>query len=199
MTRKRECLQAYFAGLFDGEGTVGVYNTDGHWRLSVGIHQIEPLSIGLLWTEYSEATFKWTADKRFQFNLYGDNARRFLEDLKPYLILKSDQVKLALAFLNYKSRLQAERRRTGNRPNAPYTVREHSRFQWFSDRLKDAKRSIGVNSVNTWPDKSREYRSKRDEAESDVKQIREHLEGVETRLSESNKARSAPEKDIVQS
>jgi len=197
MTRKREKLQAYFAGLFDGEGTVGVYFTGGVWRLSVGIHMIVPLPIGLLFQEYPEATFK-KIDGAYRLNLYGETARRFLEEMKPYVVYKHEQIKLALSFLNYSSRYRADRRRKKLPMNAPYPAHFHRRAQQIADKMKEQKGTLGVNSVELWPSKSRQYRAKQDEAESDVKKIREHLEGVETRHSESVEATSAPEKDIVQ-
>lgn len=200
MVRKREKLQAYFAGIFDGEGSVGVYNTSGAWRLALGIHMQEPLPIGLLWREYPESTLKeWVlpnGKSRFQFNLYGTSARRFLEEIKPYSIVKHEQVVLALAFLNHQSRYQANKRRFGL-PHGAYPADYHTRCDNLAQKLKDEKKPIGVNSVETWVEKSRQYRSKLDEAASDVILIRERLEGVETRHSESVEATSAPEKDIV--
>lgn len=196
MTRKREKLQAYFAGLFDGEGTIGVYLTGGAWRLSVGIHMIVPLPIGLIFSEYPEGTFK-KINGAYRFNLYGENARRFLEEIKPYVVYKHEQVKLALSFLNYTSRFRADRRRKNLPMNAPYPAHFHHRAESISQKMKELKGSMEVNSVELWTTKSRQYRAKLSEAESDILKIREHLEGVETRHSESIEATSSSEKDIV--
>lgn len=103
--------------------------------------------------------------------------------IKPYSIIKLDQIKVGLSFL-------AHRRRDHSRTKAPRG--ECARCDWFESTIKELKQ---VNSVNL--PEMREYRAKPEEVGKDQKSVRELLERVETRLSESNKTNSACEKDIV--
>lgn len=217
MTRKREKLQAYFAGLFDGEGVVGLYwmnngRGGGSWSLRVAVNMIDPRSIGLLHREYPEAKFYCkeydkhknpTYKPYYVWSLHGRNAERFLSEVKPYVILKQDQVKLALTFLAHQGREAARARRDGNTGRYfRYSEAWHKRTQQLAEKLKQAKLiPSGVNSVNSLlRHELREYRSEPEDVEQDVKHILSLLESVETSVeaSTANKTNSAPEKEIVQ-
>lgn len=212
MTRKRENLQAYFAGLFDGEGTVGIYkqplrNGDS-WTTAVTatISMVDGcIPIGLIQKEYPEG--KLRKSKRqgnrqniwiLTFNHY--NAEKFLREILPYTIVKHEQIKLVLSFLQYKRQFQRSRKRN-NLGNFVLETQDHwNRCEWFIDKVKEKKlENSWVNSVNALSNHGlREYRAKLEEVEEDIIFLRETLESVETRLSESNKTKSAQEKEIVQ-
>jgi hypothetical protein len=216
MTRKREKLQAYFAGLFDGEGVVDLYwmnnnKGGGSWSLRVAVNMTDPRSLGLLHREYPEAKFyakRYDAEKHptykpyYVWSLHGRNAERFLSEIKPYVILKQDQVKLALTFLAHQGREHARIRRLRLNTNVGYSGAWHKRTQQLADKMKRAKLIPSeVNSVNLLLSHGlREYRSEPEDVEQDVKHILSLLEGVETsgEASAANKPNSASEKEIVQ-
>lgn len=206
MHRKRENLQSYFAGIFDGEGTVGLYQMgDRQWSLRVAINMTDPRAVGLIWAEYPEGKlYSYEYKNRpntkpyYKFGIHGTKATTFLKEIEPYVILKHDQVKLGLSFLAHQSRYYSQKRKDGFSRYVSYPDEYYKRTLSIANKMKQAKQFIGVNSVNLLAKHGlREYRATLDEVERDVVTIREHLESVETRLSESNKAISVPEKDIV--
>src|SRR3990167_6721571 len=98
--RKRTQLQAYFAGLFDGEGTLGIYanrserSHSSYW-LKVSIQMVDGSSIALLQKEYPEGRIRIDGRQRqgthnlvVNFDLNGNNAYRFLKEIKPYVLIK---------------------------------------------------------------------------------------------------------------
>jgi len=205
VNRKRSQLQAYFAGLFDGEGFVGPNGPDRN-SISVVIGMCDPRAVGLIWREYPEARLYLRPAKPgtklmyvARFNYY--NAYNFLRDIRPFSLVKREQINVALAFLAHRRRdhlagkhLDSIGRRNGFNCNG--------RCDALLQKLYALKKSDpkGVNSVNLY--ELREYRAKPEEVALDVEiistKLRELLEGVETRVSESNKPISAPEKEIVQ-
>ena len=195
MNRKREKLQAYFAGIFDGEGSVGIYNKGGR-RLTLHVTMSEPLGILLLHREYPEATFytklpKGAKKYQYVFELQGFKAHDFLKDIKPYTIIKHEQISVALSYLVHRRREKAKAYH--HRSDCTHCI-------WFENTMKALKiPDNGVNSVNLWTEMSREYRSKLAEVKDDIEFMLKRLEGVETkhRALPPVEARSAPEKDIV--
>lgn len=207
MNAKRAALQGYFAGIFDGEGSVGIYkfNSNGkyfHYNIKVTVNMQDIHAVGLLWREYPEGRLYCTkARDAYIFELYGSNCYKFLKEIKPFTLIKYEQVKIGLSFLAHMRRNQRKRKGFGKEGNF---IANSEAYNRRCDKLvqmcKNKKHRIdkGVNSVNTLlNNEMREYRAKRSEVELDVKLIREHFESVETRLSENNKITSAPEKDIV--
>lgn len=208
MNRKRECLQAYFGGLFDGEGSVGVYlqkskviTGRANPRLTLHVTMCEFAPISLLHTEYPEATFYVKVPSgyhkvQYVFELQGNQAYKFLNEIKPYVIAKHEQVKLALTFLS-EYRRASEKYGRQNKPESYYR-----RCDTIIEKLKALKiPAQGVNSVNALLEhQMREYRAEREDVEADIVYGTKLLEGVETKLRtlQSNKAISSPEKDIVQ-
>lgn len=188
MTRKQGQLTAYFAGLFDGEGSVGIYRMGGTYKLSAIVNMDNPTAVALLKREFPEAVFsKRRRDVghdyyRVAFNHY--KAYEFLKVIEPFVLVKRSQVKLGLAFLAHRRRERVKSRVHKN---------PCSRCESLTAKIKNLKQVKSVNLHDL-----REYRAKPEEVEADKRLIRELLEGVETRLSESNKAVSACEKDIVQ-
>lgn len=100
----------YIAGFFDGEGTIGVYKTNGknHWDLTVKISQQNPEIIVLIYAQFPEAKFQ-PGHTVWEVRFYGENSRRFLELIKPYAICKLRQIELALSFLNCGNREEIAR------------------------------------------------------------------------------------------
>lgn len=194
MTRKREKMQAYFAGIIDGEGTicitrqVGKVSKNGdRWNptyvASVSVTMCDPRAVGLLFREYPEGYFAETGvtstgRPKWEFRLTQNAAYQFLVDIKPYLIIKHEQSKVALSFLVYTRKMRATPGWNASEKPMSYWHRLEDLYQKCR-ALNGATK--GVNSVNLLLDhEMRQYRSKRDDVEQDVRTILGRLEGVET-------------------
>jgi hypothetical protein len=200
MNRKRSQLQSYLAGVFDGEGHVGIHKQEkGSYQLKVCMQMDDPQAVMLMWREYPEAILSHHHEKKFwKVALNQHKAARFLEEIIPFLIVKKEQAKVARSFLSHRAQ-----EHTGKRSGGTQCGRCQYLFAALLKARSDNKR---VNSVNAFLDyELREYRAKREEVEQDVQQINARmkvlLEGVETRHRDSTpvEAISALEKDIVQS
>lgn len=95
---------AYLAGIFDGEGTVGIYENGARgWQFQVMITNCD---IGLLWwinerisgtiSEKTRSKKEWR--RGFTWRVTGDRAADFLKLVQPYSVIKRDQISLALEF-----------------------------------------------------------------------------------------------------
>lgn len=217
--RKRSQLQAYFAGLFDGEGCVqvNVYTkTTGAKELTVRvtIEMTEPIGVALLHKHYGGYFKKIDSNNfpskqgkysnmkpRYHWQLYGLSCYDFLKEIEPFVLIKWEQVKVTLSWLSYYRQEQANRKNLiGGTAGRPYSKEFWEKAERTDNILRKLKipEINGVNSVDILSrHEMRQYRSKPEEVADDIKYLRELLEGVETRLSESNKAISSPEKDIV--
>lgn len=208
MNSKRSTLQGYIAGIFDGEGSVGIYKikTDKEgqyfrYTVKIMVCMRDPLAVSLLWREYPEGRLYKDRNDMFVFHLWDNNCYRFLKEIQPFSIVKHEQVKIALSYLAHYRRNRAKRSSNKESNFAPNGNRYNRRCDKLVEMCKEAKdrANKGVNSVNALlGHELREYRAKRDDVEADVKAILQQLEGVETRLSESNKTTSAPEQELVQ-
>lgn len=208
--RKRTQLQSYFAGLFDGEGSVGLYpdsNNRRSWRLMVTVKMTDGASIGLLKKEYPEGVFKISTKDNpkhaptVEFILYGNNCYRFLKEIKPFVIIKWQQVKVSLSYLVHLRKLHGVQPGRGDHH---YPCERCERLAETIKRLKvvEEKGMITVNLLREH--EMREYRSEPEQVEQDIRDItgyyKDAQEALETRLnsSTSNKAISLPEQDMVQ-
>jgi len=207
MSRKRGQLTAYFAGLFDGEGSIGIYHrtinrTNPVWKLRVGIAMCDPLALALLKREYPEALFWLKQSKNpnhndvYIFELNDFQAEQFLKDIKPFVLIKWQQVKVGLSFLAHKRKATFSYRNLRNEKGQllPFPEDFHKRCEKLAETMK-ALKTIRVNSVNTH--EMREYRAKPEDVVADEQYIKQLLESVETKDSESIEPISALEPDIV--
>lgn len=198
--RRSKQLLAYFAGIFDGEGSVGAYYKNGTCKLNCSIAMDDPTAIMLFWREYPECALRRMhrvgGRDYFVFALNHYKADRFLEDITPYCLVKWPQVKVARSFLAHRRRDHQGRR-----------IGECQECRRFCEKLKALKTPDpqGVNSVNTLDLHGlREYRAEREVLDDDLRAVTakwaELREGVETkhRASKPVEATSSPEKDIVQ-
>lgn len=93
---------AYFAGFFDGEGMVAIYPRK--YVAALANTDVRPLQRAQeIWGGY---ICSQNADTRpaairdlWRWQIYGHNARAFLEDIRPYVILKSEQIDVYLEAL----------------------------------------------------------------------------------------------------
>lgn len=202
MNRKRSQLQAYFAGIVDGEGHIGIRHNDTTYGARVHLQMDDPQALLMIWREYPEATINYrqhTTGKPFyevRFSHY--KSERFLRDCLPFLLVKHQQAKVALSFLAHR---RQEHFHLGARGNKDCGRCERLCAALLALRAADKK----VNSVNALLEHElREYRAKPEDVADDVAvisaKVTELLEGLETRLrsAQTNKTISAFEQDIVQ-
>jgi hypothetical protein len=210
MNRKRSQLQSYFAGIFDGEGHVGIRRTaDDSFVLQVMVNMNDPQAVLLMWREYPEAHTRLVQNasgtQGYHIQYSQHKAYTFLKELLPFTIVKHEQLKIALAFLAHRRRDHVN---DGWMKGQPRGTRKPvcERCAKYEQQLKAVRaESKRVNSVNALLEhQMREYRAKPEEVSNDVAamsaKVTELLEGLETRLSQAtdNKAISAREQDIVQ-
>lgn len=197
-SRRTTQLIAYFAGLFDGEGTVGAYQVrDGKdFTLKVAIAMTEPAAILLLMNEFPEAKLSYRPRKvgnhQIVATFNGLTGYEFLLAIEPFAIVKWEQVKLALAFLAHK------RRTFGSKKHHPCEYCESTAAQLVKLKSPDLNAVKTVELLRRHG--LRQYRAKPEDVEQDCTSILKNFrERVETRLSPSmdNKAISAAEQDIV--
>lgn len=93
---------AYSAGLFDGEGSVGIYKFGMDYRVLVqfGMTDLAPLEkMAALWgSRPHQVRRKFGETKVWHWKLYGGNAKFMLQQMLPYLTNKKPQALLALEF-----------------------------------------------------------------------------------------------------
>ena len=100
----------WLAGFFDGEGCCGLYANKHHPQvmLTVVVVQKDRTVLDEISVAYPEGKVvlgPMTGGlgkpcKTYRFRLYGQNARRFLEDIQPHVKVKRVQVDIALKFIN---------------------------------------------------------------------------------------------------
>jgi len=206
VNRRRSQLQAYFAGILDGEGHISISQHGTTYKGAISVGMDDPQAVMLLWREYPEALVTYRPHKpsdpnskfewRIAFNHY--KGYQFLEDVLPFLVVKYEQAKVLRSFLAHRRRDHSLATRF-QRPGGRCERCEKLRLSLLAIRA----RTKGMNSVNALLEhEMREYRAKPEEVAEDVSVItakmRELQDGVETRVSESNKPISVPEQEIVQ-
>ncbi len=105
---------AYFAGFFDGEGTLGIYN--GRHVVCLANTDARPLRRAQeLWGGhlYRMKRQKYAVRDIWHWNIYGHAARPFLEAILPHSQLKKEQVEVFLAVLPHVPVGRGTRRRPG--------------------------------------------------------------------------------------
>lgn len=98
-------LVAYLAGFWEGEGTIAPGNASTGW-LSLVVRMAnrrrEPLDLAVsLWgggVSRTNMVHNWNLSKR-------DAVRKFLTDVRPYCLVKTGQVALALEYLSIEQAL----------------------------------------------------------------------------------------------
>ena len=112
---------AYAAGLFDGEGCVYIATKGNRWfypRTDVGMTTKGKALLDMMCQKYGgkvrkfrEATDKWEA--AWTWNLLNRDTEPFLRAIQPHLVIKQEQVRLVLKFLEMHDALP-KRPRKGN-------------------------------------------------------------------------------------
>ena len=96
-----EYRKAYFAGFFDGEGCISLVR--GGPTIAVAVVQVDRAPLDLLSSTYGGKVnlhgkpAKESHQQAYRWQVYGSRARVFLEDVRPYLIVKAEKTDEALA------------------------------------------------------------------------------------------------------
>ena len=102
-----ELTKAWMAGLFDGDGFVACYKSNGkypQYKTQAGVVNIDRQALMLFYTHYSGAIRyrKQTSVKhqlRSDWRVSGRKMREFLKDMAPYSVIKKQRIALTLEFL----------------------------------------------------------------------------------------------------
>ncbi len=103
----KKTTKAYFAGFFDGDGSVTICKREGRKTNHSATHYMlvqitngvkEPLDLVSKIFGGSYHPVKTSTGRAWKWALTGEKARIFLEDMYPYLIVRKSAVKLALEF-----------------------------------------------------------------------------------------------------
>lgn len=104
---------AYAAGLIDGEGCILIQESKGptyHHLVTIGMTEKALAVLRAMQREWGgalkcarPATEKW--DAAFAWTVAGDAATRLLTDTQPYLVLKTEQARIALRVAEIKKEL----------------------------------------------------------------------------------------------
>ena len=96
------CIEAYAAGMIDGDGSIQIQRISiGRFRLVVYLSGCNPAPLDELQSHWgggiTETTLR-TGRQYFRWGLTSTRAANFLEEILPYLRGKFDQATLALKF-----------------------------------------------------------------------------------------------------
>lgn len=104
---------AYLAGLFDGEGSVGIYeftkkDRNSNWQFKVEITNTDwrimqwlENTVGGIVTKKSMPKSKPNWRQGYSWHIQGQNAEIFCNLIKPYTIIKTDQLDACLYFRKF--------------------------------------------------------------------------------------------------
>ena len=220
MTNKDKCFLSYVAGLLDGEGYIGIIkgnNWMGHryWLSHIEICMTDPLSLLIISSLYSQFHFSVRKIKSNRKQAYRisiqktDDCYRFLKLIQPYLFVKWEQAKIMLSYLAWRRKnlwltnginwLSGDKKVEREKLLDEYH-KKSEKFYWLL-RQKKQESLNGVKTVELLNRMDlRQYRAKREDVDNLRDQVKNLLEGVETKMRQStdNKSINAPEKDIVQ-
>ncbi len=117
MINLTETEKAYLAGIFDGEGNIGYYKANGSHAIYVQITNTDSRVISWLVSRIDygyvktrkrhvnrKPVWEWLIRNR-------DNAIEFLNTIKPYLVIKLDQVDLLLSLMNDERLLRGDKKK----------------------------------------------------------------------------------------
>jgi hypothetical protein len=110
----------YIAGLFDGEGSIGIYNRKDRYngvclrtQLTQNKTKESFLILNFLKDKYGGnlSEQKTLSDGiKYNWQLNPKGVEKFLKDIKPYLVLKNTQAQLALFWLKNRPKVKRDKR-----------------------------------------------------------------------------------------
>jgi hypothetical protein len=134
---------AWAAGFFDGEGTVGVWQLRKRGRvyyyLSVSVGQVDRRPLVALQGRYGGSlglSIRPTGHAAWKWQLVTQAAALFLADIRPYLMVKQEQVDLALTFQT--------RRHAGRDGRSGYELAEQQAVYEAMKEVKHERSSVLV-------------------------------------------------------
>ncbi len=131
MTKPHEL--GWAAGLFDGEGSLGIYRDkrSNSAKLDVSLTMIDKDPIDKLYEMLGGIYAEYTRPERltYRWSVYGKLATAPLLMIYPYLILKKDQVRVALEFLAWQD----------ERGSGAYTPEEYAKSEMYITLIKRLK------------------------------------------------------------
>ena len=123
----------YLAGLFDGEGSVGLYKNGGRWYIRVSVSNSVPAPLFLIKEVYGGSIIRYKqVDHKFvmyRWQAVCVSADSFLKDIAPYVIIKKEQVETAI---EYRDKFK---KNNGKHLSSEETILR----EWYADRLKTLK------------------------------------------------------------
>jgi len=209
MTNKDKCVLSYFAGLLDGEGYIGLTRQKpktnrwelGHWNYRPIVLIMMNDAIGLLFLKHLFPEFQihyrpayGRRNRPYELKIDGIKCYDFLKKIKPFVIVKHEQVAILASYIAWKRKYIAKIKNTAL---LGYDEEYWKVSEKFYNLLREKKKPYnGVNSVKLLEQMSlRQYRAKL----ADVEKLREGVTTMVRQLNEkeANKPISAPEQDIV--
>lgn len=91
----------YIAGLFDGEGCIGIYPNHKNYRIMVTLNNCDKRPLEEFTERYGGTVIPSGNGKNFTcyvVQLYSENAAAFLEDIVEHLFIKKGAAEVALEF-----------------------------------------------------------------------------------------------------
>lgn len=146
---KRSDFIPYLAGLFDGEGTVGIYRqntkeSNNSFFLSVALGQKKSENsvklLSMIENRFGGETYEWknkSGSTMWKWQVTREHAIEFLEEVIPFLVIKKEQAKLSLKWQLTKRPLKAGPVPKQMRPAVAKWV---TKTQQLSQKLKEMKR-----------------------------------------------------------
>ena len=112
-----EISTEYLAGFFDGEGSVGIYPNKNRsvsgksYRLQVSIGQVDSTVLRFLKERFGGTLTLYERSKTMEnrkdawyWFIHARRALVFLEEIRPYTIVKRNEIELAVEFMENKMR-----------------------------------------------------------------------------------------------
>jgi len=139
-----EKILGYIAGIIDGEGCIGAYNTRtkkdrraSYYQLTVRVAMKSPRVITFLKEHFpcNINTYQKGDSTIYAWQLRNRNAESFLRVIASYLIEKKEQAELAIEFCEFRRKQRSEHPR-----NAKYTDDMLDERDVYVDKLKLLKR-----------------------------------------------------------
>lgn len=135
---------AYIAGFVDGEGSISILeHLENHFGIQIQINQMDKKPLEYIQSFYGgkinhllvpKTSFS-TKTHTYRLQYSGKFARPILTDIKNKLILKKEQARLALKFLDLRD----------NRKRARYTVEEKAIMAFYKREMNKLNGTINVN------------------------------------------------------
>jgi len=151
MTREQKII--YLAGLFDGEGCVGLYNTRtkidrraAHYQLLVRVTQKVPYAVEMLLEVFGGRVYTLSdvgpskPGPYFSWRAVGQKAENALRELLPYLMEKKSQAELAIEFQEFR-REQNIASKTRTSGNQRLTTQELDLRDEYVNKMKALKQN----------------------------------------------------------